>query len=293
VKVLTTAGQFGGTLLLLAAHAYPLPIHAQPASADWTAPARAARKQNPVQADPKSLAQGKEIYTAACLPCHGPAGKGDGPAGTTLERNGVPIHPGNLSDPKRWAETDGALFWKLTEGKTPMPAWGETLSEEQRWSVINYVRTLAPKPAESVATTQIAANASPAMVQPQAAPTEGVWTAPARAARKENPVPPDAKSIAQGKAIYITACLPCHGTLGKGDGPAGTTLERNGVPIHPGNLSDPKRWEETDGALFWKLTEGKTPMPAWGETLSEEQRWAVINYIRTLAPKTRQQSDNH
>jgi len=138
----------GGTLWLLVANASPLSVQAQAPSTDgtWVAPARAARKQNPVAADAKSLAQGKEIYLAACLPCHGSAGKGDGPAGTTLERNGVPIHPGNLSDPKRWEDTDGALFWKLTEGKTPMPAWGETLSEDQRWSVINYIRTLAPKP---------------------------------------------------------------------------------------------------------------------------------------------------
>ena len=274
----------GGTLWLLVANASPLPVQAQAPSTDgtWVAPARAARKQNPVTADAKSLAQGKEIYLAACLPCHGSAGKGDGPAGTTLERNGVPIHPGNLSDPKRWEDTDGALFWKLTEGKTPMPAWGETLSEDQRWSVINYVRTLAPKPAKGEALPLSAAD--PPVVRSQPAP-DGAWTAPARAARKQNPVTTDARSLAQGKQIYLAACLPCHGSTGKGDGPAGTTLERNGVPIHPGNLSDPKRWEDTDGALFWKLTEGKTPMPAWGETLSEDQRWSVINYIRTLAPK--------
>ena len=66
-----------------------------------------------------------------------------------------------------WQQTDGAIFWKLTEGKTPMPAWGETLSEEQRWSVVNYVRTLAPKPksnpaiTNNVATTNKLATAKP------------------------------------------------------------------------------------------------------------------------------------
>jgi mono/diheme cytochrome c family protein len=43
-------------------------------------------------------------------------------------------------------------------------------------------------------------------------------------------------------------------------------------------------WQQTDGAIFWKLTEGKSPMPSWGESYSEEQRWQVINYVRTLAP---------
>ncbi len=111
----------------------------------WIAPARAARRQNPTPADSKSLAQGKELFTAGCLPCHGPAGKGDGPAAATLERDGVPIHPGNLSNPKLWEQTDGTLFWKISEGKTPMPSFQEAFSEEQRWQIVNYVRTLAPK----------------------------------------------------------------------------------------------------------------------------------------------------
>ncbi len=111
----------------------------------WTAPARAARKQNPVSADTKSLVQGKELFVAGCMPCHGPSGKGDGPAAATLERNGVSIRPGNLSNAKLWEQTDGALFWKVSEGRSPMPAFLEAFSETQRWQIVNYVRTLAPK----------------------------------------------------------------------------------------------------------------------------------------------------
>ena len=80
-------------------------------------------------------------------------------------------------------------------------------------------------------------------------------------------------------------CVPCHGASGAGDGPVGATLERNGVSIHPGNLTDPKLRQQTDGALFWKITQGNSPMPSWAETLSEEQCWAIINYIRTLPPQ--------
>jgi mono/diheme cytochrome c family protein len=119
----------------------------------------------------------------------------------------------------------------------------------------------------------------------QESSTNTLWIAPLRAARQENPVAPDEKSLAQGKMLFVAGCLPCHGATGKGDGPAAATLERNGVRVHPGNLADAKMWQQTDGAIFWKLTEGKTPMPAWRETLSEEQRWSVIHYIRTLAPK--------
>lgn len=108
----------------------------------WTAPARAARKPNPVPADDPSRARGRELFTAACLPCHGPLGKGDGPAAASLERK-----PGNLSDPRMWQQTDGAIFWKISEGNSPMPAFQEAYSEAQRWDIVNYVRTLAPKEA--------------------------------------------------------------------------------------------------------------------------------------------------
>src|SRR6266567_1735848 len=122
--------------------------------------------------------------------------------------------------------------------------------------------------------------------------TEGeAWIAPARAARKPNPIPADATSIAQGKELFVLGCLPCHGPSGKGDGPAAAGLERNGVPVRPGNLSNAKLWEQSDGTLFWKLSEGKSPMPAFQETFTETQRWQIVNYVRTLAPK--EENKNH
>jgi mono/diheme cytochrome c family protein len=112
---------------------------------EWKAPARAAKKQNPIPADANSIAVGKTVYTKECFSCHGTAGKGDGPAAKDLEKS-----PGNLSDPKMWDQTDGALFWKITTGKKPMASYENLLTEEQRWHVINYTRTLAPRPAEKI-----------------------------------------------------------------------------------------------------------------------------------------------
>lgn len=112
------------------------------------------------------------------------------------------------------------------------------------------------------------------------AATEEPWKAPSRAARKQNPVASDDASIAAGKALYAANCLSCHGNQGTGNGPAAKDLEKS-----PGDLSKPALWEQTDGALFWKLTEGRTPMPTFEKTLSETERWQTINYIRTLAPK--------
>ncbi len=126
-----------------------------------------------------------------------------------------------------------------------------------------------------------------AVIGQNAPKTEGeAWTAPARAARKPNPIPADAKSLAQGKELFLAACLACHGPAGKGDGPVAGTLERNGVHIRPGDLSNAKLWEQTDGTLFWKISEGRSPMPSFQEGFSEEQRWQIVIYVRTLAPHT-------
>jgi mono/diheme cytochrome c family protein len=110
----------------------------------WTVPARAAAKKNPVAVNETSIALGKKIYERQCLLCHGAKGKGDGPVAARLEKR-----PGNLSDPKLWEQSDGALFWKVNEGHKPMPKFKNIMSDEERWPVINYIRTLAPKPAAS------------------------------------------------------------------------------------------------------------------------------------------------
>jgi mono/diheme cytochrome c family protein len=106
------------------------------------------------------------------------------------------------------------------------------------------------------------------------------WKAPARAARKKNPIPADEKSMARGEAVYVKECASCHGDSGKGDGKAAADLNPK-----PRDLRTPKIWEQTDGSLFWKLTEGKKPMPSYDKTLGEEDRWHVINYIHKFAPK--------
>lgn len=102
----------------------------------WAAPARASAKKNPVTADASSIARGKTVYTAECFTCHGPSGKGDGPQAKDLEKN-----PGNLTNLQ--GQSDGALFWKVSEGRKPMPTFSSKLTEQQRWDVVNYIKTLS------------------------------------------------------------------------------------------------------------------------------------------------------
>src|SRR5436309_1803744 len=110
---------------------------------DWHAPDRASKKKNPVPSDQKTIAVGKDIYTHQCVSCHGNAGKGDGPAAKDLTPK-----PHDLGAPNVVAQTDGALFWKVTEGRKPMPSFEKLISEDERWEVIDYVRTFAPPATE-------------------------------------------------------------------------------------------------------------------------------------------------
>ena len=104
------------------------------------------------------------------------------------------------------------------------------------------------------------------------------WLSPAPSAAKKNPIAPTQESIGAGQKIYAKTCTMCHGKTGDADGPA--VIELN---IHPAKLSDPNLEKESDGSLFWKITTGKKPMPAYGKRLSETDRWNLVNYVRTLS----------
>ena len=123
-------------VILFAGIAPAVLIAADAPTQEWKAPARAARRKNPVPADQKSLEVGKAVFTAQCIMCHGPKGLGDGPQAKDLTPK-----PLNLSDPNVQNQTDGSIFWKLTEGRKPMPSFEKLISENERWNVINYVRT--------------------------------------------------------------------------------------------------------------------------------------------------------
>lgn len=112
----------------------------------WIAPAAAKALKDPVPATPASITAGKELYTKNCILCHGEKGDGQGLMGSSLDPK-----PANFSDAKIMAmETDGGLFWKMTEGRGIMVPWKDKLSETERWELVRYIRTFsksASKPA--------------------------------------------------------------------------------------------------------------------------------------------------
>lgn len=104
---------------------------------EWVAPPRKAAIRNPMPRDEKSLALGRKVYESECLPCHGPKGEGDGPKAHELEKKVA-----SLLGKKFSFQSDGALFWKIGIGNKPMPSYKKLLSDEERWSVVNYLRRL-------------------------------------------------------------------------------------------------------------------------------------------------------
>lgn len=91
-----------------------------------------------------------------------------------------------------------------------------------------------------------------------------------------------AASIVRGQTLFVRNCVTCHGPNGAGNGP-----EAAGLRIKPADLTMPHLWEHTDGEMFWWLTHGiddpegrGLAMPGFGKTLSTDDRWVVIDYVR-------------
>ncbi len=96
---------------------------------------------------------------------------------------------------------------------------------------------------------------------------------------RRSSVPYAAGSIAHGEELYRAHCASCHGVGGRGDGPAGA-----GLTPRPADLTAPHTNDHTAGDMFWWLTHGlKQAMPAFGATLSEDDRWDLINFVRALS----------
>lgn len=104
------------------------------------------------------------------------------------------------------------------------------------------------------------------------------WKVPDAAKNKTNPLKGDAASIAVGKTLYATHCKSCHGTKGKGDGPKSAQLD-----TESGDFSKASFQAQTDGALFYKTSEGRKDMPSFKKKLPEaDDIWSIVNYMRTL-----------
>jgi mono/diheme cytochrome c family protein len=113
----------------------------------WPVPEEAKRLKNPLQSTAPALKSAREVYGDKCAHCHGNTGKGDG-----RDANRYDPAPTDFTDAKRVnGATDGELFYKISEGKKPMPVFKNRLSEDQRWELVLLIRSFATAPAATQA----------------------------------------------------------------------------------------------------------------------------------------------
>lgn len=116
----------------------------------------------------------------------------------------------------------------------------------------------------------------------QAAPdqTQTAPVIPEEEKAQKNPIPSTEESREAGRKIFSSQCTMCHGE--KGDGKGDLAVEDN-LPVPDFTRSETQK-RRTDGELFFILKTGHGHMPAQGKRLREEQRWNLVNYIRSLSP---------
>jgi mono/diheme cytochrome c family protein len=104
------------------------------------------------------------------------------------------------------------------------------------------------------------------------------WDVPEDKNQKVSPLKFTEDTKKKGEVVFQKNCISCHGTPGKND------FVKNIIPP-PGDPATEQFQKQTDGALFFKITTGRAPMPSFKDILTDEERWQVISYFRGFNPK--------
>ena len=103
---------------------------------NWVAPLDAKEIVNPYNGNQIAAQKGEMLFQKLCWTCHGKSGLGDGPAGKNLKPQPKNFRLNSVQD-----QSDGELYWKISNGKGMMLPYKHSLSEEQRWQLVNYIRS--------------------------------------------------------------------------------------------------------------------------------------------------------
>ena len=210
---------------------------------------------------------GKKIYLKYCSQCHGEKGDGEGYAAVHLRPRPRNFTTGKFkvrTTPNGALPTHQDLVNIIRRGMpyTSMPAW-PGFSDQEVSDLAYFLTTFSPD-----------------FSNPEKAP-QPVELPSAPKSTKE--------SIELGKKLYEdTGCVKCHGALGRGDGTSAPTLKDDwDHPIRPADLT--QSWTFRGGPsredIFRTMTTGLngTPMPSFADSLNPEQRWAITDFIVSLA----------
>ena len=104
------------------------------------------------------------------------------------------------------------------------------------------------------------------------------WSVPESARSMKNPIATSAADLDSVRPIYRDKCASCHGSTGRGDGHDASRYDPK-----PTDFTDTRHMSAvTDGELYYKLTEGRKPMPSFRKRLTDEQRWRIVLLIRAF-----------
>lgn len=209
--------------------------------------------------------RGKTLYDQWCAQCHGEKGDGKGPAADLVIPRPRDFTKGTYKF-KRTASgespADSDIERSIRNGNpgTSMPAW-KRFSDSEVKSIVDYLKKFSPDTFE--------AKGSPIKIGKPSAGKE--------------------KLIAEGKQMYEKAkCWECHGKAGRGDGEKGWQEKFKddwGNKAYPADQTSPWGYRNGNGVedIFATITAGidGTPMTSYGDTVSDEQRWALAYYVQS------------
>ncbi len=113
-------------------------------------------------------------------------------------------------------------------------------------------------------------------------PAEPAMTRDEADGQLSNPIPYSEESVAQGRYHYVNNCAACHGIDGEGTVPVAEKLAANGMAVP--NLTFVMSYR-SEGFIYGTIRNGGILMPAYGAQTTPEERWHIVNFIRSLQPQ--------
>ncbi len=215
----------------------------------------------------ESLIAGQALYAENCVECHGVNG-----------RSRI-LGAADFSDQRFMSDHPASqLYVSITQGRGNMPAWQARLSQDERWAVIDYLRTFTYDPVLAAPEGEAGAGGEEAAAF---APTEAEEPEKPECApeylEQTNPFAwDDADVIAAGGELYSQFCTRCHGEDGTG------VADLAYVPADLTNPGIQTLLHEQGGEYVCRVAEGLNEMPAFKRQMSPEEMWQVLTFVGTL-----------
>lgn len=217
-------------------------------------------------ATPATVAKGKQLYDANCVQCHGATGRGDGYGAPFLVPPPRDFTSGQFkfrTTASGLLPTDDDLFRTISRGAngTGMPPWTYLLSDEDRWALVDYVKTFEPR------------FATASTLKPMPLPD----------------APGTSRSTARGQQVYAKMrCEKCHGEDGRGVGPSSNTMvDSKGRHVNARDFTQPGSyrtgWTEREIVRTLETGMNGVPMPSYSGVMSKQEEYDLAAYLMSIA----------